>query len=76
MRFQYDLQTLTKRKLHTKFHFPDRIDMSAFIAAENVGSHLFDLTGILVHTGPSANGGHYTAHIADPDQTAADGRKL
>lgn len=73
MRFQYDLQTGTKKKLRTKFHFPEQIDMREFVG-DATDPDLFELTGALVHTGPSANGGHYTAHIVDPQQ-AADGAK-
>jgi ubiquitin carboxyl-terminal hydrolase 48 len=72
MRFQYDMTTGTKKKLRTKFYFPNQIDMGEFMTftgrrgGTSTGkSEPYQLTGVLVHTGISANGGHYTAHIND-----------
>lgn len=65
-RYHYDWNTGTKKKLRSRFSFPNEIDMAPFVgkdAANARGGQTYELVGVLVHTGSSANAGHYTAHL-------------
>ena len=65
-RYHYDWNTGTKKKLRSRFSFPNVIDMAPFVGkgAQNTTSEqTYELVGVLVHTGSSANAGHYTAHL-------------
>ncbi|KAI9698068.1 MAG: hypothetical protein M1820_007576 [Bogoriella megaspora] len=69
-RFDYDLVTLTRHKVNDQFEFPSRIDMSHY-KLENLTNpeapkeeDIFELVGILVHSG-SAEMGHYYSYIRE-----------
>lgn len=67
-RFDFDLQTLQRNKINDYFEFPDRIDMSQFSLDHltdpdtPVKQDVFELVGVLVHTG-TAETGHYYSYI-------------
>ncbi|KAF9113644.1 hypothetical protein BGX27_001119 [Mortierella sp. AM989] len=61
MRFVYDNTTWTKKKSKDTIRFPQSIDFSTLLrSAENV---VYDLSAVLVHSGPSAHSGHFMAHV-------------
>ncbi|KAG0615456.1 hypothetical protein M758_5G042500 [Ceratodon purpureus] len=66
-RFVFNMKTLTKKKVTSKFSFPRTIDMGPRLSAygENESTAIYDLSAILVHKGSMANSGHYVAHIKD-----------
>lgn len=70
-RFVFDAKTSTKKKVTSKFSFPQTLDMSSRLSVEGLnGTHfeaplLYDLSGILIHKGSTANSGHYVANIKD-----------
>jgi ubiquitin carboxyl-terminal hydrolase 34 len=67
-RFDFDLNDLTRKKIHDYFAFPETLDISPYKfdhLANPTGSRqkdLFDLVGVLVHTGTCENG-HYYSYI-------------
>eukprot|EP00727_Mastigamoeba_balamuthi_P005749 m51a1_g1794 hypothetical protein (996) ;mRNA; r:407384-413554 len=66
LRFQYDMQTMARKKVRTAVSFPFELDMSPYVADRPPGPLLYDLRAVLIHKGPSASGGHYVCH-AKPD---------
>jgi ubiquitin carboxyl-terminal hydrolase 48 len=72
MRFVYDLKTFTKRKLRTVISYPQTLDLNPYINEESKSKsdpekNIYELTAVLIHSGPSAYGGHYTAQIRDEE---------
>lgn len=67
MRFIYDRQKGHKKKISSSLQFPDTLDMSQYlnIPGKEKKPLLYNLTAVLIHKGPSANSGHYVAHICD-----------
>ncbi|KAL9058429.1 MAG: hypothetical protein Q9162_001724 [Coniocarpon cinnabarinum] len=69
-RFDFDLETMQRRKLHDYFAFPREIDMAPYkyeAVAENRScdkQDVFELVGVLVHSG-TAEIGHYYSYIRD-----------
>eukprot|EP01102_Stenamoeba_stenopodia_P007742 TRINITY_DN2180_c0_g5_i1.p1 TRINITY_DN2180_c0_g5~~TRINITY_DN2180_c0_g5_i1.p1 ORF type:complete len:1240 (-),score=274.83 TRINITY_DN2180_c0_g5_i1:11-3730(-) len=63
MRFVYDMKTFTKRKLRTSISFPETLDVGPYL--DDKKSQVYQLAAVLIHSGPSAYGGHYTAQIRD-----------
>ncbi|KAF9179388.1 hypothetical protein BGZ50_006967 [Haplosporangium sp. Z 11] len=63
MRFVYDNITWTKKKSKDAIRFPQTIDFSGLLGSTNEA--LYDLSAVLVHSGPSAHSGHFSAHILD-----------
>jgi ubiquitin carboxyl-terminal hydrolase 34 len=67
-RFDFDLQILQRSKVNDEFHFPSRIDMAPFKFDTLNGDGLtatpdvFELVGILIHSG-NAETGHYYSYI-------------
>ena len=63
-RFEYDFNYEQLVKIYSKFEFPETIDLSPFIDkdVENTKSNIFDLYGVLVHSG-SPSAGHYFAYL-------------
>lgn len=66
MRFGYDWQTDTTRKINDRFEFPETLDMSEYLdpdaPKDNSPPPLFRLHSVLVHSG-DVHGGHYYAFI-------------
>ncbi|OHT00878.1 Clan CA, family C19, ubiquitin hydrolase-like cysteine peptidase [Tritrichomonas foetus] len=60
-RFEFDYNTLRMKKVNNRFEFPKTLDLSSYLP--NSGkSLLYDLYGVLVHSG-STYGGHYYAFL-------------
>ncbi|KAJ5777163.1 hypothetical protein N7520_000409 [Penicillium odoratum] len=69
-RFDFDMVSMTRSKINDEFQFPDRIDMTPYnveylsdpeMLAE---PDVFELVGVLVHTG-TAESGHYYSYTRE-----------
>ena len=65
LRFVYDAETGTKKKLHTPLTFGRTLEMKPFLDASVRTEALYELSAVLLHLGNSANGGHYISHVLD-----------
>lgn len=69
-RFDFDLLTLQRCKIHDHFTFPEEIDMAPYTYSAMLGNgegmapDVFDLVGVLIHSG-SAEAGHYYSYIRE-----------
>jgi ubiquitin C-terminal hydrolase len=55
---------MNERKNQICVHFPlENLDLSKYVIGYNNTSYVYDLYGICNHSGGSARGGHYYAHI-------------
>ncbi|KAI8605212.1 hypothetical protein EDD21DRAFT_364219 [Dissophora ornata] len=63
MRFVYDSVTWTKKKSKDTIRFPETIDFSELLGLGE--SVVYELSAVLVHSGPSAHSGHFMAHVLD-----------
>ena len=68
-RFDFNLRTLQRNKINEHFSFPERIDMAPYTVEHLSGSaqeaeDVFELVGVLVHTG-TAEAGHYYSYIRE-----------
>ncbi|KAL5335950.1 hypothetical protein BJX70DRAFT_401139 [Aspergillus crustosus] len=76
-RFDFDMVTMMRSKINDEFQFPERIDMTPFTVDylsepnENVQQDVFELVGVLVHSG-TAESGHYYSYIRE--RPTANGR--
>ncbi|KAK8893329.1 hypothetical protein M9Y10_021746 [Tritrichomonas musculus] len=63
-RFEYDPDTQNMKKINSRFEFPETIDLSQFMSkdADPDECQIFDLFGVLVHSGGSYSG-HYFAFL-------------
>jgi ubiquitin carboxyl-terminal hydrolase 48 len=61
MRFVYDNVTWTKKKSKDTIRFPQVIDLSGLLRTSDITE--YELTAVLVHSGPSAHSGHFLAHV-------------
>ncbi|ETN39556.1 uncharacterized protein HMPREF1541_05782 [Cyphellophora europaea CBS 101466] len=67
-RFDFDLVTCMRAKLNDQFEFPETIDMAPYKLDNLSGDNdtptpdVFELTGIIVHSG-TADSGHYYSYI-------------
>jgi ubiquitin carboxyl-terminal hydrolase 7 len=63
-RFEYDILFDRNVKINSRFEFPTEIDLGRFLAADadKSKSQVYDLYGILVHSG-GVSGGHYYAYL-------------
>jgi ubiquitin carboxyl-terminal hydrolase 7 len=63
-RFEFDYQTERNMKVNDRFEFPSEIDLERFLApsVDRSKSHIYDLYGVLVHTG-DVSFGHYHAYL-------------
>lgn len=63
-RFEYDFNYDQMVKVNSRFEFPQTIDLSEYLAkdADRSKSNVFDLYGVLVHSG-TTYGGHYYAFL-------------
>ncbi|KAF1917381.1 hypothetical protein BDU57DRAFT_537068 [Ampelomyces quisqualis] len=67
-RFEFDLNDFSRRKIYDHFAFPESLDISPYKAdhladpTTSCAEDLFDLVGVLVHTGTCENG-HYYSYI-------------
>ncbi|KAL4910198.1 hypothetical protein BDW74DRAFT_144626 [Aspergillus multicolor] len=69
-RFDFDMVTMLRSKINDQFEFPERIDMTPFtvdyLSDSNVNTQqdVFELVGVLVHSG-TAESGHYYSYIRE-----------
>ena len=77
-RFDYDLMSGNRSKVNNRFEFPNEIDMAEYLV-DNLANpqrerepDVFELVGVLVHTGTSESG-HYYSYIKE--RPTADPRK-
>lgn len=69
-RFDFDITTMTRCKINDEFQFPDFIDMAPFTVdhlsqpEEPIDPDMFELVGVLVHSG-TAESGHYYSYIRE-----------
>ncbi|KPI39417.1 Ubiquitin carboxyl-terminal hydrolase 34 [Cyphellophora attinorum] len=78
-RFDYDIMTGARAKLNDRFEFPETIDMAPYTLKSVMNSDIadesdiFELTGVIVHSG-SAEIGHYYSYIREcPPATSTQG---
>jgi len=78
LRFDYNYQTGTKKKIKDLLSFPSTLDISKYFrppkaeggrggAGPAVESAVYELCAILIHRGPSASSGHYAAQVLGPN---------
>ena len=73
-RFDFDMLTMMRSKINDEFRFPQRIDMTPFKVEylsdsdASVEPDVFELVGVLVHTG-TAESGHYYSYIRERPTT-------
>lgn len=65
-RFQFNMTTLVKEKINTKYEFPLSLDISPILIPENKSSSKYELSGVILHKG-TADAGHYISHIKGSD---------
>ncbi|KAL3457508.1 hypothetical protein BJX64DRAFT_268792 [Aspergillus heterothallicus] len=69
-RFDFDMVTMMRSKINDEFQFPERINMSPFTvdylsdSNEHIKEDVFELVGVLVHSG-TAESGHYYSYIRE-----------
>ncbi|ROT35982.1 ubiquitin carboxyl-terminal hydrolase [Sodiomyces alkalinus F11] len=77
-RFDFDVRTLMRNKIHDYFSFPTKIDMRPYMhdhlgqASPPGEEDMFELVGVLVHSG-TAESGHYYSYIRE--RPTAGGRE-
>lgn len=74
-RFDFNLRTLQRSKINDHFSFPSTVDMRPYTVdfMENpdiVSEDLFELVGVLVHSG-TAESGHYYSYIRERPSTSS-----
>lgn len=67
-RFQFNMKTLVKEKISSKYEFPLSLDISPILACnENKQtSSIYELYGVILHSG-TGDAGHYISHIRGSD---------
>ncbi|KAF2025393.1 hypothetical protein EK21DRAFT_116870 [Setomelanomma holmii] len=69
-RFEFDLNDFSRRKIYDHFAFPETLDISPYTmehladGSKPAKEDVFDLVGVLVHTGTCENG-HYYSYIRE-----------
>ena len=77
-RFDFDMITMMRSKINDEFQFPEHIDMSPFKVeylsdqSSNPKEDVFELVGVLVHSG-TAESGHYYSYIRERPTASASG---
>jgi ubiquitin carboxyl-terminal hydrolase 34 len=73
-RFDFDMVTMLRSKINDQFQFPDLIDMSPYNVEylsepdKSIEPDIFELVGVLVHTG-TAESGHYYSYTRERPST-------
>jgi ubiquitin carboxyl-terminal hydrolase 34 len=76
-RFEFDLNDFSRRKIYDHFAFPETLDISPYKAdylsdpSQPCQEDLFDLVGVLVHTGTCENGHYYSYIRQRPSESTA-----
>ncbi|KAH7065802.1 hypothetical protein BKA63DRAFT_165338 [Paraphoma chrysanthemicola] len=76
-RFEFDLNDFSRRKIYDHFAFPDTLDITPYTIdhladpSKPAENDLFDLVGVLVHTGTCENG-HYYSYIRERPGSSDD----
>ncbi|KAJ3291635.1 hypothetical protein HK104_005915 [Borealophlyctis nickersoniae] len=73
MRFVFDMQNSSKKKVKSVVHFPAVLDMKDFMQSANVveaDDWKYDLRAVLMHRGTTADSGHYVARVYDETRLA------
>ncbi|PGH13416.1 hypothetical protein AJ79_03695 [Helicocarpus griseus UAMH5409] len=69
-RFDFDVISMVRSKINDEFQFPERIDMTPYTVeylsnpSTPVAPDVFELVGVLVHSG-TAESGHYYSYIRE-----------
>lgn len=69
-RFDFNLRTLQRSKIHDHFSFPQKIDLRPYTiehlsdSGTDAAEDVFELVGVLVHTG-TAESGHYYSYVRE-----------
>ncbi|KKY17496.1 putative ubiquitin c-terminal hydrolase [Phaeomoniella chlamydospora] len=69
-RFDFDINTMTRRKINDEFAFPNSIDMAPYtldtvaVKGGSTSPDMFELVGVLIHSG-TAETGHYYSLIRE-----------
>ncbi|EED21875.1 ubiquitin C-terminal hydrolase, putative [Talaromyces stipitatus ATCC 10500] len=69
-RFDFDMLTMMRSKINDEFQFPERIDMTPYKVEYlsdsdmQLEQDLFELVGVLVHSG-TAESGHYYSYVRE-----------
>ncbi|KAL1880253.1 hypothetical protein Plec18167_003656 [Paecilomyces lecythidis] len=77
-RFDFDMLTMMRSKINDEFQFPERIDMTPFKVEHlsdpnaSVPQDVFELVGVLVHSG-TAESGHYYSYIRERPTSNSSG---
>ncbi|KAL4807372.1 hypothetical protein BDV18DRAFT_116297 [Aspergillus unguis] len=77
-RFDFDMVTMMRSKINDEFQFPDQIDMTPFTvdylsdSAKDAQQDVFELVGVLVHSG-TAESGHYYSYIRERPSASEKG---
>lgn len=61
MRFMYDLQLQQTIKISTKVSIPDQLDIREMMVGKYTSPAEYELMGIIMHSGKTAQLGHYVA---------------
>lgn len=78
-RFDYDVMTGMRSKINDAFEFPEQIDMAPYHVdylkdpGESASLDLFNLVGVLVHSG-TAESGHYYSYVQERPPGSATGK--
>lgn len=73
-RFDFDMVTMLRSKINDQFQFPDLIDMTPYNVEylsepdKSAEPDIFELVGVLVHTG-TAESGHYYSYTRERPST-------
>eukprot|EP00842_Homolaphlyctis_polyrhiza_P005606 jgi/Hompol1/6046/HPOL_004819-RA len=69
-RFRFDPKAMIKKKVNKPVHFPEQIDLSAFLTRHDGAACVYKLQAALLHKGFSANSGHYIAHTYSAEHSS------
>jgi ubiquitin carboxyl-terminal hydrolase 34 len=76
-RFEFDLNDFSRRKIYDHFAFPETLDISPYKVdyladpSKSCEEDVFDLVGVLVHTGTCENGHYYSYIRQRPSESTA-----